>query len=905
MHTHRADHRRLVRGLIRRVGPRSGLRLAAAGLVMGLATVSVAVLRAPVAGAATPATTWTQMSPATSPSGRQFASMAYDPGTGQMVLFGGLDNGLNILNDTWTWDGSTWTQQSPATSPSPRYGASMAYDPGTGQMVLFGGFGSNRLNDTWTWDGSTWTQHSPATSPPARNGPSLAYDPGTGQLVLFGGDGNSGLLGDTWTWDGSTWTPRSPATSPSPRYGPSLVYDPGTGQMVLFGGSDNSGFLGDTWTWDGSTWTQLSPATSPPERQSASLVYDPGTGQLVLFGGSGNSGFLGDTWTYGYPPGTAYGWTGLSPATSPPAHYGASLAYDPGTGQMVFFGGRNNGGFLNDTWTWDGSTWTQLSPATSPPGRDVASMAYDPGTGQLLLFGGLDSNGFLNDTWTWDGSTWTQLSPATSPSARLGASLAYDQGTGQMVLIGGFDGSNRLNDTWTWDGSTWTPQSPATSPSARDVASLAYDPGTAQLVLFGGFDGSNRLNDTWTWDGSTWTPQSPATSPSARDVASLAYDPGTGQLLLFGGSNGALNDLNDTWTWSGSTWTQLSPATSPPARYGASTAYDPGTGQLVLFGGSGNGAFLNDTWAYQPVAVVVAPSSFTTSLTSPPSTAVGNAWNDAATVTGNPAGGAPSGSVTFTLCQEASPPTACTGGTTVDTISPTGTSGDVSTFTLPGADAQSPTAAGTYCYNVSYSATAGGNYLSVSSQSDDECFTVTMTLAPGSVSNGTWETPYPTTTFSTTGATGTVTFSETGALPQGLSLSSAGVLSGTPTAKSQIGTTFGFTVKATDAALNTVSGNYSIEILSPCAAGLTPYFLSATSHTGNFTGIFCVNTFGTGTYTQSGGAHGSGTVTSSSGVTHITAFGTNLALLGQKTTTSSTFTETAPAPMKAGTFTLL
>jgi hypothetical protein len=36
---------------------------------------------------------------------------------------------------------------------------------------------------------------------------------------------------------------------------------------------------------------------------------------------------------------------------------------------------------------------------------------------------------------------------------------------------------------------------------------------------------------------------------------------------------------------------------------------------------------------------------------------------------------------------------------------------------------------------------------------------------------------------------------------------------------------------------------------------------------------------------------------------HITAFGTNL--LGQKTTTSSTFTETVPAPMKAGTFTLL
>ena len=140
-------------------------------------------------------------------------------------------------------------------------------------------------------------------------------------------------------------------------------------------------------------------------------------------------------------------------------------------------------------------------PGHQPPARDYASMAYDSGTGQLVLFGGYDSSsgGFLNDTWTWNGTTWTQQSPTTSPPARDFASMAYDSVTGQLVLFGGLGSSGELNDTWTWNGTTWTQQSPATSPSARDFASMAYDSVTGQLVLFGGQSSSGNLNDTWTY----------------------------------------------------------------------------------------------------------------------------------------------------------------------------------------------------------------------------------------------------------------------------------------------------------------------------------------------------------------------------------------------------------------------
>jgi hypothetical protein len=94
-----------------------------------------------------------------------------------------------------------------------------------------------------------------------------------------------------------------------------------------------------------------------------------------------------------------------------------------------------------------------------------------------------------------------------------------------------------------------------------------------------------------------------------------------------------------------------------------------------------------------------------------------------------------------------------------------------------------------------------------------------------------------------------------------------------------------------------------VGVASPCGSE-NLYFLSAVSSAGNFTGIFCVNASGTGTYAQSGGAIGTGTVSISGATTWIAASGKSLALLGQKTTTFSTFTETAPAPMKSGTFAL-
>jgi hypothetical protein len=176
------------------------------------------------------------------------------------------------------------------------------------------------------------------------------------------------------------------------------------------------------------------------------------------------------------------------------------MAFDSATNQLILFSGIGNSGLINDTWSWDGTNWIQLFPATSPLAREAAVMAFDSATNRLILFGGFDgigNSGYLNDTWSWNGSTWTQLFPATSPPERVFSSLAFDTSAGQLILFGGTGISDApLNDTWSWNGTNWIQLSPATSPPASEAAVMAFDSVTNQLILFGGISNTGYLDDT-------------------------------------------------------------------------------------------------------------------------------------------------------------------------------------------------------------------------------------------------------------------------------------------------------------------------------------------------------------------------------------------------------------------------
>lgn len=104
---------------------------------------------------------------------------------------------------------------------------------------------------------------------------------------------------------------------------------------------------------------------------------------------------------------------------------------------------------LGDVWEWSGSDWTQLTyglPNQQPFPRYGAAMAFSAANGQIVLFGGY-GRGFMNDTWSWNGTSWTQITLQTSPSPRVDAAYASDPANGQIVLYGGKNGSG-LSDTW-------------------------------------------------------------------------------------------------------------------------------------------------------------------------------------------------------------------------------------------------------------------------------------------------------------------------------------------------------------------------------------------------------------------------------------------------------------------------
>jgi hypothetical protein len=86
--------------------------------------------------------------------------------------------------------------------------------------------------------------------------------------------------------------------------------------------------------------------------------------------------------------------------------------------------------------------WAQLSPTTSPRPVSGASIAYDPASGQTILFGGNANGTALAGTWSWNGATWAQLSPPTSPAARYDGAMAYDSSTDELLLFGGYNGTS-------------------------------------------------------------------------------------------------------------------------------------------------------------------------------------------------------------------------------------------------------------------------------------------------------------------------------------------------------------------------------------------------------------------------------------------------------------------------------
>lgn len=288
--------------------------------------------------------------------------LAYDAHDGYTLLYGGLESGVRVYDDTWAYQNASWKQLKTTLTPQLEYPA-MAYDPVDGYVVLVGGAGPKcptQCDEAWTWtfaDGQ-WSQLN-ISGPTARVEASLAWDPALGELVLFGGNGRLGAISDTWTFVHGAWSQFS-GSEPTARNCAALAYVPAAGGLVLFGGlvgAAGSSFGSDTWLFNG-RWTQLY-VTGPTARACAQFASEPSEGKGVLFGG--------------FTSGT-----------------GGAPAYVE----------------LGDTWTFDGSTWNRLD-APGPSARHAAFMTFDEGDGYILMFDGIGCvdncpvDSYPNDAWSF------------------------------------------------------------------------------------------------------------------------------------------------------------------------------------------------------------------------------------------------------------------------------------------------------------------------------------------------------------------------------------------------------------------------------------------------------------------------------------------------------------------------
>lgn len=183
-------------------------------------------------------TNWVDKTPGSgNPSARLAPTMAYDVAHGVVMLFGGgAYPGTTVLGDTWLWNGSTWSLVSPTTSPDPRKYAASAYDADRGRVVMFGGVLATgaTTNETWEWDGTNWEKKLPAVSPPPGTNAqdrTMTYDALRGVSVLY-----VQTQGSIWEWNGVNWKVRSPQkTAPQPLFGGEIVYHSVLHGSVVFG----------------------------------------------------------------------------------------------------------------------------------------------------------------------------------------------------------------------------------------------------------------------------------------------------------------------------------------------------------------------------------------------------------------------------------------------------------------------------------------------------------------------------------------------------------------------------------------------------------------------------------------------------------------------------------------------
>jgi hypothetical protein len=343
---------------------RAGLRLAAVAGFIALVGVAFSLLPHAKTAAPPVATIAPTLPPISSDPvvGLGF-SVAADPATHDVVLFGGLNSDAR----TWLLNDQSWTLAHPRSSPADRSGAAAAYDPATKMVMLFGGTlaAGKGVNDTWGWNGSTWRRlNSGSNGPPAGQGAQMAWDATAGDMVLVT-NGQTMNTAETWVWvqgksDGH-WRREPKGNLAVSVFGDVMASDPVSKTLLLVSLVAPDNGESTAQTWDGSSWQVIT--RSGPD--IGAMAYNTTSNALLA--------------------------CGLS-------MYSESAEV------------------ISKCWQWTGLSWLEELLANPPPDSKqivIEAEVSDTANSRLIMFGWLTraipGQPQPLRTWAWDGEQWLVL----------------------------------------------------------------------------------------------------------------------------------------------------------------------------------------------------------------------------------------------------------------------------------------------------------------------------------------------------------------------------------------------------------------------------------------------------------------------------------------------------------------
>ncbi len=430
---------------------------------------------------------------------RALVASAYDPVDHEVVAFGGFSFLTSSqLSDTWVYKNGVWLNITSwsSTHPSARLVAQMTFDPGSGKILLYGGLhlpSNSGSSDTWTFLGGNWTNvtGTAGSAYPCLAG-TLLGDAGDAESLLFGGaTANYGGHLSTWTWayKGGVWTNLTSTLSVSPPvwlYTGSAPYPQGAGAL-LYGGQTQYPAVPLTYVFSHGAWSNLtSTAGHTDSYELGNVAYDALDHVDIMSGGINATNHY-EPYTYALVAGTWVNWTSIV-GELPPAADQPVFSQDDQGGVVASSGYPEY--TLSPPYTWS-DTW-ELAGPVSVSSAHAAPTVLD--VGGSVTFNASTVGGFSPVAWSWnfgDGSTPASTNWTTHTYTTAGTFLAK------------FSATDALGGNASWSVLVVVNPTPGVTASASPSATDVGVPVTFKSVETGG---SPTVGYAWTFgDSSTGT----------------------------------------------------------------------------------------------------------------------------------------------------------------------------------------------------------------------------------------------------------------------------------------------------------------------------------------------------------------------------------------------------------------